>query len=127
MAELTTADLIWNRACGSEFVSPLAGDLALEALLLAHGYVMNGGVFHAVEGIDAELFADAQAGYRYFGFDEVADLLNEAKSAFDAGGDLELLEAEFDDQYGELIPEDSVLIERFEDHLRQNPAEFEPP
>ncbi len=126
MAELTNTALIWNRACGGDVVSLLAGDRALEDLLLVHGYVMNGGVFHAIEGIEAELLADAQSGYRYFGFDSVADLLNEAKSIFESGQNLDQFEIELGNRYTELIPDDSVLFKRFEDCLQQNPSEFAP-
>jgi hypothetical protein len=38
---------------------------------------MNGGVTHAVECLAGEELADAAAGFRYFGFNEVASLLEE--------------------------------------------------
>jgi hypothetical protein len=79
MPEFTKTELIWNRACGLN-VSVLTGDRALEDLLFVHALVMNGGVFHAVRSIDPELVAAAESGYRYFGYDAVADLLNKAKS-----------------------------------------------
>lgn len=126
MAELTNTALIWNRACGSDAVCLLAGDRALEALLLVHGYVMNGGVFHAVEGIDAELLADAQSGYRYFGFDDAANLFNDAKSIFESGQNLKQFEIMLGNRYTALIPDDTALFNRFEDCLRRNPSEFAP-
>lgn len=96
-------------------------------MLLAHGLTMNGGVLHAVDCLEPEDLADAEAGYRYFGLGAAADLLGEAKSISEAGGDLDLLEAELDKRYSALIPNDSVLGERFEASLRRAPSEFAPP
>jgi hypothetical protein len=72
---------VWNRAASdSGGPSPREGDLALSALLRVHGLVVNGGIFHAFEAAtEAELRASC-AGFRYFGFGKVADLLEAARN-----------------------------------------------
>ena len=127
MTELTKADLIWNRGCNGEITDPLAGDMALAAMLLAHNLAMNGGVLHAVGYLEPEDLADAESGYRYFGLAAAADLLREAKTISETVEDLDLLEAELDRRYRALIPDDSALVERFEASLHRNPAEYAPP
>jgi hypothetical protein len=70
---------VWNRAC-FEHGGPAKreGDTALAALLLAHGLVMNGGLFHAVGCLrEHELSAPCQ-GFSYFGFAAVIAVLKEA-------------------------------------------------
>ena len=62
-------DLIWNRASEGGGANPQAGDLALAALLRAHGLTMNGGVLHAVERLQPSELQDAASGYRFFGLD----------------------------------------------------------
>jgi hypothetical protein len=53
MGELSHADLVWNRACYGR-LRELPGDRSLADMIAAHGLVMNGGVFHAVDCIAAE-------------------------------------------------------------------------
>lgn len=65
-------------------------------------------------------------GYRFFGLEDVADLLNEAKSISKTGDDLDLWEAELDRRYGAIVPDDSTLVARFEMIFRRNPSEFAP-
>ncbi|MGM0928514.1 MAG: hypothetical protein ACQEXN_02235 [Actinomycetota bacterium] len=68
------ADDIWNRAVDYEYDGPLAeGDQALRDLLLLDGMAQNGGLLHAVEGLEPEELAAALAGYRWFGLDALAD------------------------------------------------------
>jgi hypothetical protein len=66
---------IYNRACtengGPE---PLAGDTALTNMLLGHGYIINGGLGH-FQDLSEEEQRTSIAGYRFFGFNEVADIL----------------------------------------------------
>ena len=81
MFELTTADIIWNRACLQDVAGLEVGDRALAAMILAHGLVMNGGVLHAVEALDADQLAAAKEGFRYFGLARVEAFLAEATSA----------------------------------------------
>ena len=114
-------DLIWNRAAlESGGNTARTGDRALADLLLAHGTVMNGGVGHAVEALSLDEFSAAIAGFRFFGFDEVALLLQEVLKAPEQT--LELA----DGSYGSLIPDDQVLVERFEAYYRSSPQAFAP-
>lgn len=126
MTELTEAGMTWNRACGEDPLRSLPGDRALVDLLRAHGLAMNGGVLHAVEYLAAEELRDAEAGYRFYGFDEVASLLARARRLFEVGDELERHELELDRRYAALIPSDNALIEQFEDRLASRPSDFAP-
>lgn len=122
---MSHADLIWNRACiANGCVNPLKGDRALTAMVKAHGLVMNGGVFHALELLNNTELQETRAGYRYFGFVEAAALLARARDLFDASVDLESFERQLDLEYASLIPSDSALAEKFELVLSRNPSEF---
>jgi hypothetical protein len=126
MTELTIADLIWNRACLGAQSFLLPGDRALAAMLVFHGAAMNGGVLDALECMAPEDVLAAELGYRYFGLDEIADLLNEAKSIFKVDGDMDASEAEFNRRYSLFVPDDSALIQRFELILQRTPSDFAP-
>lgn len=125
MYELTDADRIWNRACGDEPLRVLPGDRALVDLLYAHGLAMNGGVLHAIEYMTVEEQIDAEAGYRYFGFDDVVSLMSRARKIFEAGDDLEKHEQQLDYEYAQFIPSDSSLVGQFESRLKSKPQDFE--
>ncbi len=126
MAELSEADIIWNRACGEVPLRSLPGDRALADLLRAHGLAMNGGVLHAVEWLAAQELTDAEAGYRFYGLAEVASLLSRARKLIETGDDLECHEQQLDRQYAVLIPSDSSLVECIEMRLRANRMDFAP-
>jgi hypothetical protein len=124
MYELTDADMIWNRACGDDPLRALPGDRALVDLLYAHGLVMNGGVLHAVECMTVEEQLDAEAGYRYYGLDDVASLLSRAREIFDAADALGSHEQQLVGEYAQLVPSDSSLVGRFESRLKSKPHDF---
>jgi hypothetical protein len=126
MAEVTDAEMIWNRACGEEPLRDLPGDRALADLLSAHGLVMNGGVLHAVECMTAEELSDAKAGYGFFGLDGVASVLSRARQIFDSGGNVGNHEQQLDGEYANLIPSDSLLVDCFESQLKFSPSDFAP-
>jgi hypothetical protein len=126
MHKLTVADEVWNRACDGGGDSPRAGDQALAALLLFHGPAMNGGVLHAIECLSSDQLSSALAGYRYFGFESVAVLISEAENTIQPDLDIDTIEAVFDQQYLEKIPDDGKLANRFESHQRENPNEYSP-
>lgn len=126
MTELTESDMIWNRACGEDPLRTLPGDRALADLLYAHGLAMNGGVLHAVECLTAEELSDAQAGYRFYGFDDVASLLSRARSVFEAADDLGSHEQRLDGEYIHFVPSDRFLDEHFQIRLKANPSDFAP-
>lgn len=108
---------IWNRAAihrgGTE---PRPGDVALAALLVAHSLAMNGGVAHAVGCLNVEELRDACEGYAFFGLGEVGRLLMDAASAVGAGDMSEESELAMDAAYGRLVPDDGILVARFESH-----------
>jgi len=124
MFGMTSADIIWNRACEGGGQNPSAGDHALRALLKAHGLAMNGGVLHAVECLDDSELADAQHGYRFFSLGAVADLLSRAQRILKTGEDLETYESQLDQNYATLIPDDSALNVHFERIYTSRPSEF---
>ena len=129
MYQLTQADLIWNRACTFEVADLRVGDRALAALILFHGLVMNGGVVHALECMKSQEFEASMSGYRFFGFDDVADFLTVARSTAAVAltdDEADSLYAKLDARYSELVPDDSTLAERFEAYYRDNPLEFAP-
>ncbi|MGD0959893.1 MAG: hypothetical protein ABSB19_08805 [Methylomonas sp.] len=110
---------IWNRAAldaGGD--DPREGDSALAALLLLHGMAMNGGVDHAIDVLSSEEYAMALAGYRYYGLERVADVLERARDATDA--ELDLLDTE----YSELVPQDETLVQAFRVKLMASPEAF---
>lgn len=126
MYELTEADMIWNRACGEDPLRTHSGDRALTDLLLAHNLAMNGGVLHAVECLTPDELSDAEAGYRFYGFDAVASLLSHARTLLETDDSLEFHESQLDRRYAEVIPDDTSLLESFKEHLRTNPSEYAP-
>jgi hypothetical protein len=70
--------------------------------------------------------SDAQAGYRSYGFEEVASLLSRARGIVDSSDDLGSHERELDGEYARLIPSDSSLAERFKERLKSSPSDFAP-
>ena len=126
MHKLTQADMIWNRACGESPLHTHDGDRALAGLLRAHGLAMNGGMLNAVELLTSEELSCAQSGYLFYGFHGIAALLSRAKVLGDADEDLEHHEAQLDAEYADLIPDDTFLVERFQEHLKAHPSEYAP-
>jgi hypothetical protein len=119
------ADRIWNRAALERGgASPREGDRALAALLLVHGLVMNGGVHHAIECVDAAELAAAAAGYAFFGLDEVSALFR--GGAGDPSTWTAASEVETDRRYRAVIPDDGSLDARFQQALRERPWQFAP-
>jgi len=95
-------------------------------MLSFHSLAMNGGVLHVLECIEPQEVTAAASGYRFFGLDDIADLLSEAKSASNESDDLHLLEVELDRRYSASLPDDSALFERFELVLDRNRSKFAP-
>lgn len=124
MPNPAVANEIWNRACKGGGDSPRAGDRALAALPRFHGAAMNGGVLHAAEYLSSVQLLEAKAGYCYFGYESVADLVVAAEKAILLEQDLDNLEEEFDQQYHAKIPNDGALASRFEYHLKANYLEY---
>jgi hypothetical protein len=124
---VTSADQVWNRAAlESGGDSPGPGDRALASLLLVHGLVMNGGVHHAIECVEPAALATAADGYAVFGFDAVAEFFRGASadpvlSVWD--DDTEVMANR---RYEEMVPDDSILVARFEEVYRERPEQFAP-
>lgn len=94
------------------------GDRALADLLLAHGMVMNGGVGHALQALSSDELAAAAAGYRFFGLDAVASLLEYSVTATEDEVD------QADARYGAHIQSDQTLVDRFEALYSASPQDF---
>src|SRR4051812_47169879 len=88
---------IWNRACTTNGgTEPLEGDVALTRMLLGHGYIMNGGLEH-FEDLSEDEQRESISGFRFFSFNDIADLLLKApKLSGDDLDDAENTFAEFD-------------------------------
>ena len=85
--------------------------------------VMNGGVFHAVVDVlkPVQLIA-ACKGFRFFGFDDVAELLERASTTIPNSEG----EKSFNARYGRSIENDSVVVECFERHFAEHPELYAP-
>ena len=109
---------IWNRACtengGTE---PLAGDVALTWMLRGHGSMMNGGL-DAFQDLPEQ---DQQAsinGFRFFFFDDIADLILRAPK---------LSDNELDDAQNAFLEFDSGMLGRVRSYIEANPHQFRSP
>lgn len=121
------SDHIWNRAAIQEQgIRRLPGDTALASLLHAHGYVMNGGISHAMKILTGEELNSAIAGYRFYGLSEVADLLLRARKRVDSDLWTSSIEDTLVSEYSKLIPNDSIIVEQFESHFISNPQAYAP-
>lgn len=80
---------------------------------------MKGGVLHAFEALQPHERAAAKAGYRFFGFHDVADLIS------NIGSDPTALEMS-DLRYSKSVPDDRALVRQFEKHFEANKSDFAP-
>lgn len=124
MPDPTIEQTIWNRACGSGPATPGAGDTALASMLTFHGLVMNVGALHAIECLTDDQVALARAGYRHFGFGNIAGVIGAGQHAIAQGLDPEELEGMLDDAYHAIIDNDAVLMQAFEAHYRRAPGDY---
>lgn len=116
---LTHDARVWNRAAlRAGGANPREGDRALADLLVAHGMVMNGGVAHALDVLSAKELSDAAAGFRFFSFDDVAELFAAASESQPANAT--------DAQYWRSIPDDATVTNRFHQVLASSPELFAP-
>lgn len=117
---------IWNRALGGAGAAQREGDRALRALLVFHGEAMQTGVLNALRCLSPEQLAAAQDGYRFFGFDAVADLI---ASPVDEDENLDVSavrESELDNAYDAVIPLDDAIARAFAAHLLSHPDMYAP-
>lgn len=124
MSENTIPENIWLRACGNGPDAPGTGDIALMAMLTFHGLVMNMGALHAIKCLNEEQVAASRAGYRYFGFGNIAGVIGAGQHAIAQGLDLDELEATLEEAYGAIIDEDAVLMKAFEAHYAHDPSAY---
>ncbi len=124
--ENSDADHVWNRACEFRSDGPRKpGDRALEAMLLAHGLIMNGGVHHCVfDVLSRDELAKSAAGYAYFGLNEVASFLSGLPIHPQLAQWTDETEPIANSTYDELVPNDQYLADRFERVFRDRPEEF---
>jgi hypothetical protein len=122
--QVTEAKLrVWHRAAvDSGGPTPREGDKALAAVLEAHGYVMNGGVFHAVECLGPERLRLCCEGYIYFGLREIASVFEAAAEAEET----DETEDVFNSAYGAHAQDDQVIVERFERDITAHPERYAP-
>jgi hypothetical protein len=125
MAELTKADLVWNRACETEIHHKFAGDQALAAMILFDSLTANGGVLHAIECLEPDGTLSASIkGYQFFGLEAVAAFIEEASSThYPDDADMDFLEPELDQRYWALVPDD-ILRACFKRVFEQSPSLF---
>jgi hypothetical protein len=126
MLDLTTHEKIWQRACGSGPAQPGIGDVALMAMLTFHGLVMNMGTLHAIKCLNDEQVAASRAGYRYFGFGNIAGVIGAGQHAIAQGLDEGELEGTLEEAYAAIIDEDGALMRAFEAHYAHEPSAYAP-
>ena len=129
---MTDPDEVWNRACDPSAASTHPGDAALAAVLLCHGMAANGGLLHAVEGLEPGQRAAAVDGFRSLGLDAAADAVEDvARQAADLREDdldgAERLEQEADRRYAAALPDHDGTIDRaLRAHLAAHPEAYAP-
>lgn len=93
---------------------------------------MNGGVLHPVEFHTDDELQLGRAGFRHFGLASAAEALEWVAgrlASIDPDSDLdaaEELEVEAAHRYAEIVPSDSVLVERFAGVFKVRPDRFAP-
>ena len=85
---------------------------------------MNGGVLHAVEAVAEKELAAACAGFRFFGFERIAALLEDVAPRVAQAGDEE--EESSNEGYWRDLPDDAPLVERFRGHFATHPERYAP-
>ena len=83
---------------------------------------MNGGVIHAVEVLSPAELEAAAAGFRFFAFPEIANLLLETRASEHS----EASEIAFNQRYWHLIPDDAPIVARFRAIFASSPGSFRP-
>ena len=98
----------------------MPGDEALAALLAVHGMVLNGGVGHVFDTLETQSRSAGVAGFRFFGFDAVARLLERAEGLSEEEREV------LDREYAVSIPSDDALDVAFKRVFSQMPHLFAP-
>jgi hypothetical protein len=130
-AQVTIEHQIWNRAAvDSGGPEARKGDRALAGMLRAHGLVMNGGVWHAVELLPRDELDSAVMGYAFYGMSKVGALLERTRQLTEREQDEPLDTdgaATLDGEYWSLVPGDETLVDAFERHYRARPDLYAEP
>lgn len=82
------ADDIWNRACaeaGQPKTLTAPGDRSLADMVLTHSLAMTGGLLHAVQSCTPDEVAAAVRGYRFFGLESAAAVLEDVARSWGDG------------------------------------------
>jgi hypothetical protein len=117
-AALTRAQRVWIRASKRNDVALKDGDRALKALLILHGRIMNGGVYHGVLAASDKLEAGLR-GYDYFALDELSAIVKQYRDSVGTS------DAAANSAYYKLKP-DRMIQEHFERKLMDTPDQFAP-
>lgn len=120
---------VWNRAAFGSATAPQVGDAALASLLRVHSRAMSGGLLDALESSTPAEVAAAVDGYRLFGLAAAAEVVESVYSRMEAGLDddeADLLEAEADERYGAVVPDDEAIFSAFRERLASHPQDFGP-
>jgi hypothetical protein len=108
------------------------GDNALASLSSVHSLAMNGGLLHSVENHSHDQIERAIAGYRHFGLDDAAAVVESVARRAESlhlGADddaAERLEVDADESYAAVVPDDSTLAASFEQLYGRRPEAFSP-
>lgn len=112
---------IWNRA-----LNPTAGEVLLEgdeqlaALFEVYNPAMNGGLTHAIDVATVRRWFGAIDGFRYYGFEEAAELLENLLHSRYAN------EEEATDRFYDLVDTDNALEVAFKTMYAEYPERFAP-
>ena len=131
--KLSLADQVWNRAALERGGSaPREADVALSAMLSIHNLAMNGGLLHSVEGHAERDLDRGITSYEYFGLSDAAAVVAWVRSEaarLDLDADVEAAEHvdfEANRRYADVVPDDSTLATRFEEHFARHPEAYAP-
>lgn len=80
----------------------------------------------AVASLGPEAFEAALQGFTFFGFGDVCDLLEHARSQLRSGRVEREPEVSVELDYAGLIPDESILRNAVETHWRAQPSAFAP-
>lgn len=93
---------------------------------------MSGGLLDALERLNQGDVAEAVAGYRYFGLDSAASVIEAvgqelaASDPENSPGTYDELETAADARYAAAVADDSTIFRAFQDRLQQTREAFAP-
>ena len=96
---------------------PLEGDVALTRMLLGHGQIMNGGL-DAFRDLSQDEQHESISGYRFFSFNDIADLILRAPN---------LSQDELDDAQNRYREFDAGMLDKVRSYIEANTHQFRSP